>query len=415
VSGDDPEGLLPEQSSTYGGMGGKKARRRQKRADDMTGGLDDLGGGWGGGEPGGPDDPGGGGWGQEPGGGPSVLESKLKKRRRWGRIIGFTALGLVLVLIAAFIGTWLWASSKITHVGALNSYSGRPAQGAGTNWLLAGSDSRDSLTPAQEQQYHTGSSSSISGSRTDTIIILHYGATGPDLISIPRDSYVAIPAYTDSKGTAHSASHNKINAAYDLGGPQLLVQTVEENFDIRIDHYLEIGFLGIVNMVNAVGGVHMCLTSAVHDSYSGANLNAGCQTLNGTQALAYVRSRYSLPNSDISRMSDQQAFIRALVDAADRPGVYLDPFTLYPTLSAVLNSVAADDGTGLTDLVTLARHSRPLSSGGGTTGTMPIANESYYVSGIGDAVEIDQTKAAEVIAAVNQDKAIPSGLLNVVG
>ncbi len=396
MSGVDPNELFPEQSSTYGGMRGKRTTSGKSRGDRERRQA------WGEG-----------GWGGE--GSPGVGGEQPRRKRRWGRIIGFTALGLVLVLLAGGIASWFWASSKITHVGALTSYADRPAQGAGTDWLLAGSDSRDTLTPEQVKQYHTGSSASISGSRTDTIMILHYGATGPDLISIPRDSYVAIPAYTDSKGAQHSASHGKINSAYDLGGPQLLVQTVEENFGIRIDHYLEIGFLGIVNMVNTAGGVHVCLKQPIHDRYSGANLAAGCQTLNGTEALAYVRSRYSLPNSDISRMSDQQAFIRALVDASVRPGVYLNPFTFYPFLGAVLNSVAADDGTGLYALLNMAWHCRPLASGGGTVGTMPIADESYFVSGIGDAVRIDKTKAAEVVAALNQDKPIPAGLLNSIG
>lgn len=391
MTGADPDDLFPEQSSTYGGMRGKKAKPRKSKGDDS---------GWGG--PGGDFGAGGG--------------ERPRKRRRWGRIIGFTALGVVLALIATGIYSWFWASGKITHVGALTSYSSRPAQGAGTNWLLAGSDSRSSLTPAQVKAFHTGSAAAINGGRTDTIMILHYGSTGPDLVSIPRDSYVTIPAYTDSKGVAHSASQNKINAAYDLGGPQLLVQTVEENFGIRIDHYLEVGFLGIVNMVNEAGGVHLCLSSAIHDHYSGANLNAGCQTLNGTQALAYVRSRYSLPNSDVSRMSDQQAFIRGLVQAADRPGVYLNPFALYPFLGAALNSIAADNGTGLSDLMDLAQHAKSLAgTGGGTTGTMPIANESYYVSGIGDAVLIDKTKAAELADAVNKDVRVPAGLLNSIG
>jgi LCP family protein required for cell wall assembly len=391
VSVPDPEELFPEQASTYGGLSGKRASRRRRRDPGSDGGWD--GGGADGGGAGGP-----------------------RKRRRWGLIIGLTVLGLVIALVGTAVGTWIWASSNIKHVGALNDYAGRPAQGKGTNWLLTGSDSRDSLTPAQIKALHTGSSSSISGSRTDTIMILHYGASGPDLISIPRDSYVQIPAYKDSKGNSHSAQHSKINAAYDLGGPQLLVQTVEQNFGIRIDHYLEIGFLGIVNMVNEAGGVHLCLSAAIHDHYSGANLSAGCQTLNGTQALAYVRSRYSLPNSDVSRMSDQQAFIRGLVQAADRPGVYLNPFALYPFLGAALDSIAADDGTGLSDLTDLARHAKPLAgSGGGSSGTMPIANESYYVSGIGDAVQIDKAKAGEVADAVNQDVKIPAGLLNSIG
>ena len=382
MSGPDPEELLPEQASTYGGLSGKRSKRR-KSDPAADGGY----------------------------GAPAP-----RRRRRWGLIIGLTALGLVLVLVGTGVGTWLWASSKITHVGALTDYTGRPAQGAGTNWLLAGSDSRDSLSPAQVKELHTGSSASISGSRTDTIMILHYGASGPDLISIPRDSYVEIPAYKDAKGVSHSSQHNKINAAYDLGGPQLLVQTVEENFGIRIDHYLEVGFLGIVNMVNEAGGVHMCLSSAIHDHYSGANLSAGCQTLNGTQALAYVRSRYSLPNSDVSRMSDQQAFIRGLVQAADRPGVYLNPFALYPFLGAALDSIAADDGTGLSDLMDLAQHAKPLAStGGGATGTMPIADESYSVSGVGDTVRIDKDKAAQLADAVNKDVKIPAGLLSSIG
>jgi LCP family protein required for cell wall assembly len=366
VSGPDPEHPVPEQPSDEDGPGG----------------------------PGGPQ----------------------RRRHRRGLIVGLSALVVVLALVGTLFGTWIWASGKLTRVGALTGYAGRPAPGAGTNWLLAGSDSRDSLTPAQQQEFHTGSQSAISGSRSDTILILHYGAGEPDLISIPRDSYVEIPAYRDAKGVPHAAQDNKINAAYDLGGPQLLVQTVEENFGIRIDHYLEIGFLGIVDMVNTVGGVHMCLSAAIHDSYSGADLDAGCQTLDGTQALAYVRSRYSLPNSDISRMSDQQAFVRAVIQAADRPGVYLDPFSLYPFLGAVLDSVAVDDGTSLDDLVTMARHVRGLASAsGGTTGTMPIANEGYHVPGVGDAVQIDRSKAAAVVAAVNQDRPIPAGLLDTIG
>lgn len=411
MSGPDPHEVLPEHSSTYGGMGGKRPKRRKPAPMPVPdpygtpGGAGQGGPGGRGGSAGGPGGP----------GEPAPAEAEGRKRRRWGRIVVFTTLGLVLVLLAAFIGTWVWASSKITHVGALNDYSGRPASAAGTTWLLAGSDGRDTLTPAQQRQYHTGSAGSIVGSRTDTIMLLHYGASGPVLISIPRDSYVAIPAYQDAHGVAHGPSHNKINAAFQEGGPQLLVQTVEQDFGIRINHYLEIGFLGIVNMVDAVGGVHMCLPKAVHDSYSGANLSAGCQTLDGGQALAYVRSRYSLPNSDVSRMSDQQAFIRALLDSASRPGVALNPFSLYPFLSGALSSVAADNGTGLLDLIRMARSCRPLASGGGVSGTMPIADESHYVSGIGDSVLLSRTKSAEVIAALRADKPIPPGLLGSIG
>lgn len=332
-------------------------------------------------------------------------------RRRWVRISLISVLVLILLFVGTVIGTWFWASAKLTKVSALSDYAGRPAQGAGTNWLVVGSDSRSNLTPAQKVRLHTGSDQ---GQRTDTILLMHYGSSGPDLISIPRDSYVTIPGYTDSSGKPHSSSKNKINAAYDLGGAPLLTKTVEMATGVRIDHYMEIGFLGVVDVANAVGGVNMCLDTPVKDSYSGANLSAGCQTLNGEQSLELIRSRYSLANSDISRMANQQKFVSALAKSALRPGVEYNPFTLYPMLSATLGSIAVDNGTGLSDLVGLSSHARGIT-GGGTSGTVPIANEGYNVSGVGSAVLWDKTKATEVFNAVNQDKAVPGGLLNAIG
>jgi LCP family protein required for cell wall assembly len=264
----------------------------------------------------------------------------------------------------------------------------------------------------QKQDFHAGSDS---GRRSDTIMLLHYGSSGPDLISIPRDSYVAIPAYTDSSGANHGASKNKINSAYQFGGPQLLVRTVEQATDVRIDHYLEVGFLGVVNVVNGVGGVNMCLPNAVHDDYSGADLAAGCQVLNGEQSLALIRSRYSLPDSDISRMANQQAFVSALAQSVLRPGTLLNPFVFYPMLSSMLDSIAVDDGTDLWSLIGLAWHSRSIANDKGTIGTVPIADQGYDVSGVGSTVLWNDTKAEQLFAAVNADRTIPAGLLNSLG
>ena len=335
-----------------------------------------------------------------------------RKRRRWRRIVGFTALGLVLILLVGSLGTYFWASGKITKVGALPGYTGQPAQGGGTNWLIVGSDSRSTLTPAQQEEYHAGSDS---GQRSDTIMLLHYGDSGPDLISIPRDSYVTIPAYTDPSGNAHAASQDKINSAYNDGGAQLLVQTVESATGVRIDHYLEVGFLGVVDVVNAVDGVKMCLPAPVHDDYSGADLPAGCQNLNGLQALALIRSRYSLPDSDISRMANQQDFVAALVKSTMRPGILANPFAFYPTLSAAFASIAVDSSTGLLELGGLAWHSRPIADGKGTVGTVPISDQGYDVPGVGSTVLWNTTAAGQVFAAVNADKTIPAGLLNSLG
>ncbi|MBS2961949.1 LCP family protein [Actinocrinis puniceicyclus] len=334
------------------------------------------------------------------------------RRRRRGRTVVLVLLALLLVVLGSAVGTWLWASAKLTKVAALSDYDGRPAPGAGTNWLVVGSDSRSNLTAAQKSQLHVGSDQ---GQRTDTIMLLHYGSGAPELISIPRDSYVTIPAYTDSSGKSHGASRNKINAAYDLGGAPLLAKTVETATGVRVNHYLEIGFLGVVNVVNAVGGVNLCLDAPVKDSHSGADLPAGCQTLDGTQSLALIRTRYSLANSDISRMANQQKFVAALAKSALRPGVEFNPFTLYPFLDSALGSVAVDNGSGLSDLVGMARKVRPITGGKGVVGTVPIKNEGYQVSGIGSTVLWDSTKAKRLFGAVNQDAAIPSGLLNTIG
>ena len=335
-----------------------------------------------------------------------------RRRRSWFRTAVFTLLALVLVITGTVVGTWFWASGKLQHVGAIADYPGRPAQGAGTNWLIVGSDSRSNLTPDQEDQYHVGSDQ---GLNTDTMMLFHYGKSGPDLISIPRDSYVTIPAYTDANGTQHAQSMDKINSAYSDGGVQLLIETVEMATGVRIDNYVEIGFLGVVNVVNAVGGVPMCLSAPVTDSHSGANLPAGCQVLNGTQALAFVRTRYSLPNSDISRMSDQQQFIKAVAKQALRPGVVFNPFSLYPFLGSTLDAIAVDNGTSLWDLTQLARHFKGVIGTGGTVGTTPIADEGYEVDGIGSTVLWDKAKAQQVFTAVDQDQAIPAGLLNFLG
>ena len=362
--------------------------------------------------------------GSEPGGGPgsgrtnggkggkSPKARRPRRRRRWVRITALTLAALIVLFIAGGVGTYFWASGKIAKVGALSNYSGRPAAGGGTNWLIVGSDSRSDLTAAQKEQFHAGSDS---GQRSDTIMLLHYGSSGPDLISIPRDSYVTIPAYTDSSGGTHGASKNKINSAYNFGGAQLLVQTVEQATDVRIDHYLEIGFLGVVNVVDGVGGVTMCLPGPVHDNYSGADLPAGCQVLDGQQALALIRSRYSLPDSDISRMSNQQDFVSALAHSTLRPGVLLNPFALYPTMNATLDSIAVDDGTGLWNLAGLAWNSRSIADGKGAVGTVPISDQGYEVSGVGSTVLWDDAKAQQLFAAVNADKPIPSGLLNSLG
>jgi len=160
-------------------------------------------------------------------------------------------------------------------------------------------------------------------------------------------------------------------------------------------------------VVNTVGGVRICLPSAIQDSYSGVNLPAGCHNLNGTQALAFVRDRHSFATSDLQRIQDQRAFLKALLNKATSPGVYLNPFTAYPFASTAASSIAVDKGTSLYDLTQVAFALRdPL------TGTVPIANAAYQTSNAGEAVLWNRSEALQLFGALQSGKQVPSGLLS---
>ncbi|HYY19200.1 MAG TPA: LCP family protein, partial [Streptosporangiaceae bacterium] len=242
-------------------------------------------------------------------------------------------------------------------------------------------------------ELHVGSDTDLN---SDSLMLLHMGGPQPVLISIPRDSYVAIPGH----------SMNKINAALGIGGPSLLVQTVENATGLKIDHYMGIGFEGLVDVTNKVGGVYICLKQPVQDTDSGVNLKAGCQTLNGTQALEFVRDRHSFATGDLQRVQDQRAFLKALLSKATSPGVFLNPFKALPFGSSAASSTSVDQGTHLYDLIKAG-----LALRGPETGTVPIANAALPTSA-GEAVEWDHTKALELFNALKNNQAVPTGLLS---
>ena len=333
-----------------------------------------------------------------------------RRRSRWKTLLLVVGV-LVVLLLLVVAGTWIWADGKLTKVAAITDYSGRPADGPGTNWLIVGSDSRAGLSTQQQQELHVGSDTGVN---TDTVMVLHKGSNGPVLMSIPRDSYVTIPAYTDSGGTAHAAHKDKINAAFAAGGPQLLVKTVETTTGIHLDHYTEVGFTGVVNIVNALGGVPICLSAPVVDSRSGADLKAGCQTLNGTQSLQLVRTRYSLPDSDLSRIQNQQQFLQAMAKQVVKPGTWLNPFTLYPFLNAALDSLTVDQGTGMWTLSQFGRQMYRVSGSGGKTVTVPLSTQNYTTPSGASAVLWSSSGSATLFNEIQNDKPVtteanPSG------
>jgi LCP family protein required for cell wall assembly len=320
----------------------------------------------------------------------------MRRRNGWKIFRRIVALLLVLFVVGAIV-LWFYLDSSLTRVNALSDYSGRPAQGAGTNWLVVGDDSRQGLTDAQAAQLHTGNASDVSGGRTDTIIVLHIpdNSNKPTMVSLLRDSYVSIPGH----------GKNKINAAFSFGGPALLVQTVEQATGMRIDHYAEIGLGGFASVVDDVGGVDMCLDQPDNDSYAGINLPAGCQTLNGANALGYVRSRHAFATSDFARTDHQRQFLGALANKMSSPGVLLNPFDFFPMISDLPSAITVDNGDHLQNMIGLAWAMRGISSGGVVSTAVPVNGST------GSSLLWDPTKSQQLFQDLNTDQAVPTGLI----
>ena len=277
--------------------------------------------------------------------------------RRPRRIFGVLALVLV-VLLAGVVSTYFYFNGKLHRADILADYAGRPAIGSGTNWLIAGSDSRQGLTKKQERRFSTGPDAG--SGRSDTIMILHIPASGrPLLISIPRDSYVNIPGH----------GMDKINAAY------------------------------------SIGGVRICLSAPLHDKASGLHLSKGCHVLSGGQSLAYVRDRHDFATQDLQREQDQRIFLKALLTKVTSPGVMLNPFSALPAASGVVGTLTVDQGTSLYQLISVAMAMRDPQ-----TTTVPIANANYPTAA-GDAVLWDSSQATRLWNDLNSGQHVPKSLI----
>ena len=324
-------------------------------------------------------------------GGPRSGRRRLRPRRILA-IIG----ALVALLLVGLVIFYFYLNSQLSRRNVLVDYSNRPAAAAGTNWLITGSDSRQGLSTAQERRLHTGRN--IGGRRSDTILVLHLPSNGgrPVLISLPRDSYVPIPGH----------GSDKINAAYSYGGPRLLAETVQNVTGLRIEHYMGIGFGGFVRVVNAVGGVRLCLKAPLVDPKAGLHLHKGCQVLNGAEALGFVRSRESFAAQDLQRIQDQRIFLSALLRKLTSAGVIANPFASFPAASNVAGSLTVDKGTQLYQLLKVAlalRH--PITT------TVPIGNSNYVTPTGEDAVLWNRTEALQLFRDLRTGKPVPKNLI----
>lgn len=316
-------------------------------------------------------------------------QPKPKKQRNVFMRIFRATRWLVAGYVIFYIAFAVWASSLLHKVPATTSHA--VAATAGQNWLMVGSDSRAGLSRRQRAILHTGKS--LGSNRTDTIMIVHFDGNGaPTLISLPRDSYVNIPRHNASDGSISSMKHNKINAAYAIGGAPFLIKTVELNTGLHIDHYMEVGFAGIVDITNAVGGIHVCIPKNYDDKNSGLHVKKGCQTLDGKTSLAYVRMRYADPTGDIGRIGRQQQYIAAVLHKSVTPAVLLNPLAMVHLAQAGTAALTVGQSDSLLDLAHLGQAMRALTKGNGKILTVPVANTNATTAA-GSSVLWDKAKA----------------------
>ncbi|WP_336033942.1 LCP family protein [Geodermatophilus sp. FMUSA9-8] len=322
-------------------------------------------------------------------------------RRRRGLRRFLVALTVLVVLLVALVGGGLWYltdryGGNIDRVADVftdldeeaRPAPATPAQPAGAEpvtFLLVGTDSRGSADEGI-----------ASGGRSDAIMIARF--TGDrqhaQLVSIPRDSWVDIPGH----------GRDKINAAYAYGGPSLLIQTVEQLTQVRIDHYVAIDFEGIVAVTDDLGGVDVVVAETT--SNGPYTFPAGVNHLDGDRARWYLGQRYGLPGGDFDRVRRQQQYLEAVFTQLFSSGTLTDPGRLDAALLSVTSAVAVDDTLGNGDLLGLAYSLRSLRPENVQSFTAPVLGTG--TEGPASVVYLDDVTGERMWAYLRNDSLAPN-------
>jgi len=267
-----------------------------------------------------------------------------------------------------------------------------PLNGQFVNYLLVGSDSREGASESDEDFAVVGDEGDVSGRRSDTLMVLHHDlATGTlSLLSIPRDLWVKI---------GNGDSSQRVNTAYQEGR-DVLVRTVQNSLGIPVHHYLEVDFRGFKTIVDAVGGVEVCVEHLSRDRNTGLYLRAGCHRLDGVRALAYARSRKFEERindewvrdgtGDLGRASRQRGFVEALARSA-ATGVADNPFQAGIAANEGLSALVVDDRL---DLVSMMRSLLPSMASGVGSYSLPVVFDR-----VGEASVLRLGKGSDAVLA----------------
>jgi LCP family protein required for cell wall assembly len=330
--------------------------------------------------------------GRPPGGNP-------RGRHPFLRAVQFAAAFLsVLVLVASGVMWFLYRdfTTKVDRVNAIGA-TRNDVDGKDMNILLVGSDDRTNATPEELKELST--TDAVTNS-TDTMILVHIPADGrkATAVSFPRDSYVTIPGCGQ-----HKLNSAYINGATDCGrtkadpdkGRQKLVETISDLSGVKIDHYVEVDLLGFYRITKAIGGVQVCLNAAQKDSFSGIDLPKGTSTIEGKQAVAFIRQRHGLPRGDLDRIVRQQYFMSAVFRKVTSLGTLTNPIKLKRLLDAIGTSLRMDNSL---DPLQLAGQLRGLAAGNVTFTTIPTEGNGRRDGQ--DVVVVDESAIASFFTSV---------------
>lgn len=312
------------------------------------------------------------------------------RHARFQRAMALLTSGLSALVLLTAGGGWLLAGYVSSHLGRVNAgTAGMPDSGP-LNILLAGVDVRSGLTSHEQRILHVGH---VNGHNSDTLMLVHITASHRrvEVISLPRDSWVRIPGF----------GMNKINAAIGLGGPPLMVRTVEAATGLSINGFAQVNFLGFVQVINALGGVDICLPFAVDDPYSGLHLRAGRHHVNGITALQYARDRHSFALSDLTRIADQQQLVSSVIAEASSSGTLADPVKFARFLAAATAAVKVDRSLNVVGLAGQLRYLRPSAV---SFTTVPLSNTNYQTPTGELAVRWDARQARALFGRVRRDQ-----------
>lgn len=334
------------------------------------------------------------------------FESGPERQKRRRRPFRKLLLGLILIALIC-VGWGLYRYSRISSIdvpGVEPAATGKTA-----NWLFVGTDTRQELDP-NEQGAKEFSNQRVIGERADTIMVVRVdsGTGEVNMLSIPRDLWVPLVQIDGSVGDV-----GRINGSFnaETGGQQRLVATIEHNLGIEINHYAEVNFVGFQELVNAIGGVELCVDAPMRDPMSGLSIDtAGCHVLDGAEGLAFVRSRnveefingeWVLdPTADFGRTARQRMFLSQVAKSAAGKLGPTSVLTIDELASVAGDHLLIEDGAGPTDLARLARNFSSASEDQVIGHALPV--EDYRTSGGAAVLRLKEAEAQPTLDIFRQ-------------